>query len=157
MRHLEEIRVQLYCVTVFSHCVDTIYFQITHCTFNESIAVDQCEILHFPQEDRSYPHPGFCTWTQGTPACSKTARPHRDQGRGTTGLEASLGRPSSEQTPCLLKAEGMGALLCVLPAGGHSHSGHEAISTRGKCKTQFTYADPQLSKAPKPLPLSSLQ
>lgn len=51
----------------------------------------------------------------------------------------------------------MGALLCVLSAGGHSHSGHEAMSTRGKCKTQFTYADPQLSKAPKPLPLSSLQ
>lgn len=58
-------------------------------------------------------------------ACSKTAGAHMDQGRGRTGLEVSLGPTSSGQTPCLLRTEGMAALLCLLPTGGHSHLGHE--------------------------------
>lgn len=125
VRHLEEIRVQLYCVTVFSHYIDTIHFDITCCTFNENTAVDPCEMPVLLQEDTSHPHPGFALNLKAPPACSKTAGAHRDQGRGRTGLERSLGPPRSGQTPCLLRAEGRAALLCLLPAGGHSHSGHE--------------------------------
>lgn len=127
-RHLEEIRVQLYRVTVFSHCVDTIHSHITHPTFNEGIAATAAEMpCEIPALTTGRPFLSpirFCTWLQGTPACSKNAGPHRDQGR-RMGLEGSLGLPSSGQTPCLLRAEGMAALLCLLPVGGHSYSGCE--------------------------------
>lgn len=153
IRHLEEIRVQLYCV---SHWVDTIHFHITYSTFNEGIAATAaempCEMPALPT-GRPFLSPSrFCTWLQGTPACSKTAGHHRDQGR-RMGLEGS---PRSAQLwTNSLPSQGRGHGCSPLPPPSWWPQSLRLWAQEGSAK--LIYSDPQPGKAPKPLLFSSLQ